>query len=86
MTNLEMLLNEFCGMQELSRYMDANFPDGWDDYDLAEECENNVEYILQFLGISTWSWDDAWAELEDDDPDRDSYNPNDDYLLVGEVY
>lgn len=81
MTNLDMLLNEICGMQELSHYMDANFPAGWGDYELQEETENNLEFILEFLGISWRSWSEAVAGLQGDDLDSSwYYDPNDDYL------
>lgn len=75
MTNLKMLLDEFCGMQELSRYMDTYFPEGWDEYDLKEECDTNIEHVLEFLGIRERTWNDAFAELENEDDD-DSWDMN----------
>lgn len=86
MSNWEMLTSEFCGEQELERYMNNRFLGGqvsmnmpydqrpensWDYWDLMEECDNNLEDILDFLGVSWRSWRMIEDELRPDDDDGD---------------
>lgn len=96
MSNWEMLTSEFCGQQDLERYMNSLYRGGqvptdtpyeqrpensWDYWDLVEECDNNLEYVLDFLGISWRSWEEIEEELRQDEW-WDSFNPNDDRLYV----
>lgn len=68
MTNLELLLKEFCCKEDLTEYMNGFFPDGWGEEELQEEADTNIEYILGALDIPWREWMAAKEEELVPDP------------------